>query len=66
MEDPSSSSPYLFSVEIQIFPLEAYLRTLYDAHFASHTAYKKRQFLNELLPLLFPPEIFGGDGVPFA
>lgn len=66
MEDPSSSSPYLFSVEIQIFPLEAYLRTLYDAHFASHTAYKKRQFLNELLPLLFPPEIFGGDGVTFA
>lgn len=58
MEDPSSTTPYLFSVEIQIYPLEAYLRTLYDAHFASHTAYKKRQFLNELLPLLFPPGIY--------
>lgn len=60
MDDPASPTPYLFSVEIQIYPLEAYLRTLYDAHFASHTAYKRRQFLNELLPLLFPPEIFGG------
>lgn len=66
MEDASSPTPYLFSVEIQIFPLEAYLRTLYDAHFASHTAYKKRQFLNELLPLLFPPEIYGGHAVPFG
>lgn len=59
MDDPSSESPYLFSVEIQIYPLEAYLRTLYDEHFASHTAYKRRQFLNDLLPILFPEEIFG-------
>ena len=38
MDDPSSDVPYLFSVELQIFPLEAYLSTLYDAHFASHSA----------------------------
>jgi hypothetical protein len=60
MDDPSSDVPYLFPVEIQIFPLEAYLSTLYDTHFASHAAYKRRQFLNELLPVLFPAQIFGG------
>ncbi|HJQ97126.1 MAG TPA: hypothetical protein VJ826_02375 [Candidatus Polarisedimenticolaceae bacterium] len=60
--DPSSDVPYLFSVEIQIFPLEAYLETLYDAHFASHAAYKRRQFLHELLPILFPATIYGVDG----
>ena len=63
MDDPSSDVPYLFSVEIQIFPLEAYLSTLYDTHFASHAAYKRRQFLNELLPILFPSEIYGGAAV---
>ena len=63
MDDPSSDVPYLFSVEIQIFPLEAYLRTLYDTHFASHSAYKRRQFLHELLPILFPPAIYGGEAV---
>jgi hypothetical protein len=63
MDDPSSDVPYLFPVEIQIFPLEAYLSTLYDTHFASHSAYKRRQFLHELLPVLFPPAIYGGEAV---
>ena len=63
MDDPSSDVPYLFSVEIQIFPLEAYLTTLYDTHFASHSAYKKRQFLHELLPILFPSDLYGGEAV---
>jgi hypothetical protein len=63
MDDPSSDVPYLFSVEIQIFPLEAYLSTLYDTHFASHAAYKRRQFLHELLPILFPSSIYGGEAV---
>jgi hypothetical protein len=66
MDDPSSDVPYLFSVEIQIFPLEAYLSTLYDSHFASHSGYKRRQFLNELLPILFPASIFGGGAVVSA
>ena len=39
----------------------AYLSTLYDTHFASHAAYKRRQFLHELLPVLFPTPIFGGN-----
>jgi hypothetical protein len=60
-EDPYQSVPYLFSVEIQIFPVEDYLRTLYDSHFASHTSYKRRQFLQELLPLLFPADVYGEE-----
>ena len=66
MDDPSSDVPYLFSVEVQIFPLEAYLSTLYDSHFASHAAYKRRQFLNELLPILFPSAIYGGEAVALS
>jgi hypothetical protein len=66
MDDPSSDVPYLFSVEVQIFPLEAYLSTLYDMHFASHAAYKRRQFLHELLPLLFPSELYGGEAVALS
>ncbi len=61
VEDPSASVPYLFAVEIQVFPLEAYLKTLLDESFASHTAYKRRQFLRDLIPALFPPEIFGEE-----
>lgn len=60
-EDPHHSVPYLFSVEVQIFPVEDYLRTLYDSYFASHTSYKRRQFLKELLPLLFPAEVYGEE-----
>ena len=61
MRDESGAGPYLFPVEVQIYPLEAYLRTLHDAHFASHTAYKRRQFLVDLLPLLFPSVIYGAE-----
>lgn len=59
VEDPSTRSPYLVSVEIQIFPLESYLRTVHQGHFANHAAYKRRQNLRDLLPLLFPPEVYG-------
>ncbi len=60
-EDEAGASPYFFGVEVQIFPLEAYLRTLHARHFASHYAYKRRQFLLDLLPLLFPSEIYGKE-----
>lgn len=66
VEDASSPTPYLFSVEIQIFPIEAYLRTLYDEDFASHTAYKRRQFLHDLVPLLFPAELYGQETILLA
>ncbi|MBN1826986.1 MAG: hypothetical protein JW958_12050 [Candidatus Eisenbacteria bacterium] len=65
-EDPIEETPYLFSVEIQIYPIEEYLRTLQDGHFASHNAYKKRQFLNDLLPVLFPPDAFEGETAALA
>ncbi len=60
IEDPSGPSPYLVPVEIQVFPLKSYLRTVHEGHFASHAAYKRRQILRDLLPLLFPAEIYGG------
>ncbi len=59
IDDPSGPSPYVFSVEIQIFPLEPYLRTVYEGHLASHAAYKRRQILQDLLPILFPLEVYG-------
>lgn len=65
-EDPISPAPYFFSVEVQIFPLENYLRTLHARHFASHYAYKKRQFLHDLLPMLFPSEIYGKETAHLA
>jgi hypothetical protein len=65
-EDEAGASPYFFGVEVQIFPLEAYLRTLHAEHFASHYAYKRRQFLIDLLPLLFPSEIYGKEAAHLA
>ena len=59
VDDPTAAIPYFFAVELQIYPLEAYLETIHDAHYASHTAYKRRQFLFDLLPLLFPASIYG-------
>jgi hypothetical protein len=58
LEDRAGPSPYLFSVEIQILPLEPYLRTVHEAHFASHDAYKRRQLVEELVPVLFPAEVY--------
>ncbi len=65
--DPSRPQPYRFPVEVQIFTLEAYLRTVCGAHEASHLALKLRQFLYGLVPRIFPREIYGsawleGDG----
>ncbi len=51
--------PYLIPVELQIHPVESYLRTLQDPQLVSHAAYKHRQLVNDLLPLLFPVEVYG-------
>ncbi len=61
-EDRSASAPYLYSVEIQIYPIDSYLRTIFDAGYVGHDAYKRRQFLLDLMPTLFPEEIFGPHG----
>jgi len=53
--------PYRFRVEVQIYTLEAFLRTVCGAHDASHLALKLRQFLYGLAPRLFPRAIYGDD-----
>ena len=68
--DPARGQAYRFPVEVQIFTLEAYLRTVCGAHEASHLALKLRQFLYGLVPRLFPREVYGtgwlegGDALP--
>ena len=59
--DPGGGVPYRFPVEVQIFTLESYLRTVCGAHDASHLALKLRQFLYGLVPKIFPREIYGAD-----
>ena len=59
--DPARGQPYRVPVEIQIFTLEAFLRTVCGAHDASHLALKLRQFLYGLVPRIFPREIYGSD-----
>jgi len=51
--------PSFFTVEIQIYTLESYLRTIHSAHYANHQALKRRQLLQGLCPYLFPGEIYG-------
>jgi len=53
-----SREPYVFTVELQIYTLETYLRTIHTRHYASHHRLKQRQFLEGLAPLLFPAEIY--------
>jgi hypothetical protein len=53
--------PYRFPVEIQIYTLEGFLRTVCGAHDANHLALKLRQFLYGLVPRLFPRAIYGGE-----
>lgn len=53
--------PYRFQVEIQIYTLEAFLRTVCGSHEASHLALKLRQFLFGLVPRIFPREIYGEE-----
>jgi len=57
----SNQEPYRFQVEIQIYPLEGYLRTVCNQHDASHLALKLRQFLHGLVPKIFPRSIYGAD-----
>jgi hypothetical protein len=59
--EPGGGAPYRFPVEIQIFTLESYLRTVCCAHDASHLALKLRQFLYGLAPKIFPRSIYGSD-----
>ena len=59
--EAGGGTPYRFPVEVQIFTLESYLRTVCGAHEASHLALKLRQFLFGLVPKIFPRRIYGAD-----
>jgi hypothetical protein len=61
VSEEGRSLPYRFPVEVQIFTLESYLRTVCGAHKASHLALKLRQFLFGLVPRIFPARIYGRD-----
>ncbi len=65
-EEYGGSQPYRFPVEIQIFTLESYLRTVCCDHEASHLALKKRQFLHGVVPRIFPAEIYGDGWLPVS
>jgi hypothetical protein len=60
--DPDAEA-YFFPVEVQIYTLETYLRTIHADHYASHQALKKRQFLLGLVPYLFPASIYGEEPI---
>ncbi len=53
--------PYRYPVEIQIYTLESYLRTVCGSHDANHLALKLRQFLYGLVPRIFPRKIYGTE-----
>jgi len=61
IEEPGGGTCYLFPVEIQIYTLESYLRTVCSTHEASHQALKFRQFIFGLVPRIFPAAIYGKD-----
>jgi hypothetical protein len=50
---------YIFSVEVQIYTVEGFLRTVHSRHYASHHRLKLRQFLEGLVPCLFPAAVYG-------
>ncbi len=56
--DVAGRAPYIFNVEFQIYTLEGFLRTVHINHEASHERLKLRQFLEGLLPYLFPASIY--------
>jgi hypothetical protein len=50
---------YLFPVEIQIYTIEGYLRTIHSQHFANHRHYKMKQIVFGVVPYVFPEKIYG-------
>jgi len=50
---------YLFSVELQIFTVESFLQTVHSRAYTSHREYKRRQFLQGVMPYVFPASLYG-------
>jgi len=55
--------PYRYHVEVQIYTLEGFLRTVHGAHDANHLALKLRQFLHGIVPAIFPRAVYGDQWV---
>lgn len=53
--------PYLFSVELQILTVESFLQSVHSRAYTSHHEYKRRQFLQGVMPLVFPSSIYTPD-----
>lgn len=62
-ERPRLPMPYVFTAEVQIYTLESYLRTIHSEHYASHQAFKRRQYLQGLVPHVFPQAVYGDEVV---
>lgn len=50
---------YLFSVELQIFTVESFLQTVHSQAYTSHREYKRRQFVQGVMPTVFPVRLYG-------
>jgi hypothetical protein len=61
------SRPYFFAVELQIMTVDSFMRTVHSRDFVSHFRYRRRQFLQGVLPCVFPTLLYGeatlDDGV---
>ena len=57
--DQDASRSYLFSVEVQIFTVESFLQTVHSQAYTSHREYKRRQFVQGVLPAVFPASLYG-------
>jgi hypothetical protein len=55
--------PYLFSVELQIFTVQSFLQTVHSQAYTSHREYKRRQFLQGVMPYVFPAAVYGAPAV---
>lgn len=49
---------YGFLVELQLYTLEGYLRTIHTEHYANHQQLKRRQFIEGIVPLLWPASVY--------
>jgi hypothetical protein len=51
--------PYFFAVELQIMTVDSFMRTVHSRDFVSHFHYRRRQFLQGVLPCVFPALMYG-------
>lgn len=57
-KDSGRAAAYSFAVELQIMTVDSFLRTLHSGDYVSHRVYKTRQFLEGVMPYVFPVEMY--------